>query len=101
MAKHTHTLRKKIRNLVAKSSTIDEVVNVMLALATNRASEYDIEKVPPATMRAAAKDLIEFGISSEKDYQALLDLEEELTDSAAVDKDNTMSSGVVIKMTAD
>ena len=67
MAAQTHTLRKKIRNAIRKGDKIDQAIEVMLALATNTAEEYTKGDVPPSVMRACAKDLVEFGLTVEKE----------------------------------
>lgn len=67
MGAQTHTLRKKIRNAIRKGDKIDKAIEVMLALATNEAGEYIQGDVPPSVMRACAKDLVEFGLTVEKE----------------------------------
>lgn len=98
MALHTHTIRKKLKRQISRSDTLDEAIKVMIALATNRASDYGHESVPAATMRACAKDLVEFGLAAEKDLEAL---EIKENDNTPDSNEEPKYQGVVIKMTAD
>lgn len=98
MAEHTHTIRKKLKRQISRSDTLDEAIKVMLALAINEAEDYGHKMVPAATMRACAKDLIEFGLSAEKDLE---ELKSKDSDSENGIKDTPEFQGVVIKMTAD
>ena len=93
MAKHTHVIRKKIKAAINQNGRVQDLIEELYGMATS-------DETPAATRRACIKDLLEFGISVEKDIASLTSLGEELSDGS--DKDDQKElMGVVVKMTAD
>lgn len=101
MAQHTHTLRKKIRKAINEGNDIASSIETLRSIAADK-------DAPAATRRACAKDLIDIGMSVEKDLEILLAEEKKKRQEAKgkaisedVDDDSEETKGVVVRLTAE
>ena len=65
MAKHTHTLRKKIKAVLNQPNRVQQLIEELYEMALKA-------DTPAATKRACIKDLLDFGIMVEKDISLLI-----------------------------